>query len=62
MSRLKLADAQLTGFAHASKGYRIEDLADSMGLKKSEWLKLREEVFLKDSDKKALDSFFNIKK
>lgn len=62
MSKIKLADAQLIGFAHASKGYRIEDLAELMGLKKSEWLKLREDQYLKESDKEALDAYFNIKK
>ena len=53
--QLELAEAQLLGFAHASKGFDIKDLADSMGLKSSEWNKLRDKVDLKPLDKEDLD-------
>lgn len=61
MSQLELADAQLTGFAHASQGFGILELAESMGLTKKEWIKLRETSGLKDLDKKDLDDKFGIK-
>ena len=60
MSMIKLAEAQLTGFAHASKGYSIKDLAHSMNLTKREWLKLREKIDLKKPDKEDLDTLFSI--
>ena len=60
MSMIKLAEAQLTGFAHASKGYGVKDLARSMNLTKREWLKLRETIYLKKSDKEGLDALFSI--
>lgn len=59
MSQLKLAEAQLIGFAHASEGYNINDLAESMALTKKEWLKLRDSVKLKPLDKADLDKKFN---
>jgi len=60
MSMIKLAAAQLTGFAHASKGYSVKDLARSMNLTKSEWSKLRDSIDLKQSDKDDLDAMFSI--
>lgn len=60
MSMIKLAEAQLLGFAHASKGYSIKDLAQAMGLSKKEWLKLRHSIDLKPSDKAELDAMFSI--
>jgi plasmid maintenance system antidote protein VapI len=60
-SQLRLAEAQLIGFVHASKGYGINELAEAMGLTKSEWLKLRSHIDLKPSDKEALDKKFNFK-
>ena len=62
MSLIKIAEAQLIGFAHASKGYSIKSLAESMGLTKTEWKKLRESTIdLKPSDIQDLDDFFKIK-
>ena len=56
--QLELAEQQLVGFAHASKGYGIVDLAQSMGLKKSEWKSLKGKVHLKPSDEQELDEHF----
>lgn len=60
MSQLKLAEAQLIGFAHASKGFTITNLVESMGLTKSEWIKLRNTINLKTLDKFDLDQKYNI--
>lgn len=57
---IKLAEAQMIGFAHASKGYSIKDLARAMNLTKREWIKIRESVDLKQSDKDDLDDMFSI--
>lgn len=59
--QLNMAEQQLIGFGHASQGFRITELADSMGLTKKEWIKLRENAPLKELDKKELDDFFNKK-
>lgn len=61
MSQIKLAEAQLIGFAHGTRGFSIKDLADSMGLTKKEWLKLRDKSDLKPSDKDDLDEKYGIK-
>jgi hypothetical protein len=61
MSQIKLAEAQLIGFSHASKGFDIKNLADSMALTKREWLKLRDHVNLKPLDKADLDEKYGIK-
>ena len=61
MSQIKLAEAQLIGFAHASKGYSIKELADSMDLTKREWLKLRDNVNIKPLDKAELDEKYGVK-
>ena len=61
MSQIKLAEQQLTGFAHASKGFTINDLASSMGLTKREWMKLRDVVDLKPLDRADLDEKYGIK-
>lgn len=60
MSMIKLAEAQLTGFAHGSKGFSVTDLAKSMNLTKKEWEKLRLNSGLKQSDVDDLDALFNI--
>ena len=57
---LKLAEAQLIGFTQASRGYSIVSLANSMGLTKSEWIKLRDSVDLKPQDKIELDKFYEL--
>ena len=56
--QLLQAEAQLVGFAHASKGFTIESLAVGMGLTKNEWVKLRNDVYLKASDKDDLNQKF----
>lgn len=61
MSQIKLAEAQLIGFAHASKGFSIKELADSMALTKREWLKLRDSLDLKPLDKADLDEKYGVK-
>lgn len=61
MSQIKLAEAQLIGFAHASKGFDIKSLADSMALTKREWLKLRDSIDLKPLDKEDLDEKYEAK-
>ncbi|MEP2668875.1 MAG: hypothetical protein ABJH04_07765 [Cyclobacteriaceae bacterium] len=61
MPQINLAEAQLIGFAHASRGYSILELADSMALNKSEWLKLRDPVNLKPIDKAELDERFGVR-
>jgi len=60
MSMVKLAEAQMIGFAHASKGYSVKDLARAMNLTKTEWIKIRNSVDLKQSDKDDLDDMFSI--
>ena len=60
--QLLQAEAQLIGFAHASRGYSIKALAGAMGLTKNEWVKLRNNVFLKESDKVDLDQKFYLNK
>ncbi len=60
MSMVKLAEAQMIGFAHASKGYSVKDLARSMNLTKKEWMKIRDSIDLKQSDKADLDAMFSI--
>lgn len=57
---IKLAEAQLLGYAHASKGYSVKDLARSMNLTKKEWMKIRDSIGLKQSDKEDLDAMFKI--
>lgn len=57
-NQLQLAEAQLLGFHHGVRGYSIKQLADSMGLKRSEWLKLKETLPLSDSEKEEVDSLF----
>lgn len=61
--QIKLAEAQLTGYADASRGSSIEDHADSMGLTKKEWITLKKRgmVFLRPLDVKSLDEKFGIK-
>lgn len=61
MSQIKLAEAQLIGFAHASKGFDIKSLAYSMALTKREWLKLRDSINLKPLDKADLDEKYGVK-
>ena len=61
MSQIKLAEAQLVGFGHASKGFSVNELAESMGLTKTEWLKLRDSAPLKPLDKVDLNEKYGVK-
>jgi len=61
MLQIKLAEAQLIGFSHASKGFDIKSLVDSMALTKREWLKLRDSINLKLLDKADLDEKYGVK-
>ena len=57
-NQLQLAEAQFLGFHHGVRGYSVKELANSMGLKKSEWLKIRETLPITESEKKEVDSLF----
>lgn len=56
---LKLAEAQLLGFAHASKGYSAKALVEAMGMTPKEWAKLRSKCTLKPSDIAEIDNHFS---
>lgn len=60
-SQRDLAIAQFIGFHHG-RDNQIIPLVDCMGLKKSEWLKIREkESFLfTENEKKEIDEYFKI--
>ena len=60
MSQIELAEAQFIGYAHASKGYSVKELAESMALTKKEWIKLRDIINLKESDKDDLNKMFGL--
>jgi hypothetical protein len=57
-NKLELAQAQFIGFHHGSRGFSVKELAQSMGLKKSEWLKIRGSSALSDRDKDEVDLIF----
>lgn len=57
---LIMAEHQLTGFGHCSKGYDIKSLAIGMALTKEEWLELRKRTILKQSDIYELNKHFGI--
>lgn len=59
-TQLDLAEAQLIGFVHASKGHSILNLVESMGMTRSEWIKLRDKVPLKALDKEDIDKKFGL--
>lgn len=61
-NQLQLAEAQFIGWNHGYAGFTIKSLAESMGLKKSECLKLRETLTMSDSLKEEVDELFKIKK
>jgi hypothetical protein len=61
-TRLDLADAQFIGYC-AGKDGRIIDMVETMGLKKSEWMKWKEKytnTYLTDSEIKEIDDHFNL--
>lgn len=57
-NQLQLAEAQFIGFHHGKHGFTIKELAKSMGLKKSEWIKIRESCGLSDSEMEEVDELF----
>jgi hypothetical protein len=59
-NQLDLAEAQLLGYSHCKKGYSLIDLVISMGLKISEWEKIKKEYpqSLSDDDIKEVDIHF----
>lgn len=56
-----LAEAQFVGFQHGKHGYSVKELVQSMGLKKSEWLDIREHITLSVSDMQDVDNYFKLK-
>ena len=62
---LKKAEAQLLGFKHAERGFDLENLIESMGLKRSEWDVLKKKYqlsYLTEIDKEIIDEYFEEKK
>ena len=61
---IELAEAQLTGYSHAQRGFSIESLIESMGITKKEWLiiKDRSHNILSDNDVKYIDNYFRQKR
>ena len=58
-TQLELAEAQLVGYAHAKRGYEIESLVGNMGLKKSEWKKIKDnDVGLLPREIGYIDDYF----
>lgn len=57
-TQLDLARAQFDGYSHAFRGFSAKKLAEAMGLKKSEWKKLRDKVDLQEWDKREIDELF----
>ena len=60
-NQLQIAEAQFIGFHHGNRGYSVKELASAMGLKKSEWLKIRETLPLSTSEKQDVDDLFETK-
>ncbi len=56
--QIDLAEAQFIGFHHGKSGFSARKLAESMGLKKSEWLQIREQLSMTESDKEEVDALF----
>lgn len=59
-NKLDLADAQFTGYTTGYAGYSIVSLVESMGLKRSEWLKLRENYYFTESQRFEVDNYFKL--
>lgn len=59
---LELAEMQLLGFAHASNGYSIKDLIESMGLAQSEWEQIKNKTYLNEKDIEEIDYYFEKRK
>lgn len=60
-NKLQLAEAQFIGFQYGKHGYSIKELVQSMGLKKAEWIKIRESIVLNVRDIEEVDAYFKIK-
>lgn len=58
-NKLDLAIMQIVGYTHGKQGYSMKILIESMGLKKSEYLKIRDK--LSNAEKKEIDDLLNIK-
>jgi hypothetical protein len=65
-NKLDLADASLIGYAHASKGYSLKSLIQTIGMTKSEWVKWKEKYptkgYFKNDDIQELEEYFKVKK
>ena len=61
---IEKADQQLTGFAHATKGYSLTELVTSMGLTKTEWGVLKTKYlaleYLSEEQVNEIDDYFNV--
>lgn len=60
-AQLEYAENRFVGFFHAKKGYDIKALADSMGLTKSEWEKIKRTMasYFSQEDIQDIDSLFS---
>ena len=56
--QVELANAQLIGFGHASKGYSIKELAEAMAMTAEECELLLDNPYLTDAQKAELGSCF----
>lgn len=62
-TKLDLADAQLLGYAHGKREPGILGLIGSMGLTKSEWIKLKDRYTLShltSSEMLEIDDYFKL--
>jgi len=59
-SKLDLAEAQLLGWHEGKHGTFLISLVESMGLKKSEWEKIKSQypTTLSDKEKSEIDGYF----
>lgn len=59
-TQLQLAEAQFIGFCQGQSDARIVDMVSSMGLKESEWNKIKAEkpYFLREKDIISIDEYF----
>jgi hypothetical protein len=56
------AEHQLTGFAHASQGFDVVSLIESMALRSEEWEELRGETWVTEKMREEIDAHFHIEK
>ena len=52
------AEHQLTGFAHASQGFDVISLIESMALRQEEWEQLRNEPWITEKMREEIDEYF----